>query len=303
MGRRKSGRDVTGWVIIDKPAGIGSTDVVGKVRWAFQAKKAGHAGTLDPDATGLLAVALGEATKTVSLLTDALKAYEFTMRFGASTTTDDASGDVIATSDARPGDAEIRAALPDFTGDIMQVPPDVSAVKVDGQRAYDLAREGVALELEARPLHVESLDLVARPSADEAVLRMVCGKGGYVRAIARDLGAALGSPAHVVSLRRIWSGPFDVEDAVTLEQVEALARTPEIDTLLRPVEAGLVEVPCARVTALAAERLAHGNPAEVTSTDAEYGDIAWAAHEGRALAIGTYRAGHLHPTRVLNRPR
>lgn len=300
MGRRKKGRDISGWVIVDKPGGIGSTDIVSKVRWAFDAKKAGHAGTLDPDATGLLAVALGEATKTIPLVTDALKAYEFTLRFGIATTTDDSSGEVVATSDVRPDDEALAAALGGFAGDIEQVPPNVSAVKVGGERAYDLAREGVELDLAPRPLHVESLEFLARPDPDHAVLRLVCGKGGYVRAIARDLGRSLGSVAHVAELRRVWSGPFDVEDAVSLETIEALARTPDLDGHLRAVEDGLADVPAAQVSQLAAQRLAHGNPAEVLSTEADYGEIAWASHRGRALAIGTYRAGQFFPSRVLN---
>lgn len=300
MGRRRKGRDISGWVVVDKPAGIGSTDIVSKVRWAFDAKKAGHAGTLDPDATGLLAVALGEATKTIPLVTDALKAYEFTLRFGAATTTDDASGGVVATSDVRPGDDALRSALGDFVGDIEQVPPNVSAVKVGGARAYDLAREGAELDLAPRPLYVDSLELLARPDPDHAMLRLVCGKGGYVRAIARDLGRALGSAAHVSELRRVWSGPFDVETAVSLQTIEALARTPELDAHLRAVEEGLADIPAAQVSQLAAQRLAHGNPAEVLSTEADYGETAWASHMGRALAIGTYRAGHFYPSRVLN---
>jgi tRNA pseudouridine55 synthase len=206
MGRRKKGRDISGWVIVDKPAGPTSTAVVNKVRWAFDAKKAGHAGTLDPAATGVLAVALGEATKTVPYITDALKAYSFTVRFGQATNTDDAEGEVIATSDARPTDEEIRAALPRFAGEILQVPPQFSAVKIDGERAYARAREGEAVEIAARPLFVESIRLLDRPDPDHAVLEMVCGKGGYVRSLARDLGEALGCLGHVTQLRRIWSG-------------------------------------------------------------------------------------------------
>ncbi|MFN3294840.1 MAG: tRNA pseudouridine(55) synthase TruB, partial [Gemmobacter sp.] len=196
MGRAKKGQPVSGWLVVDKPAGVTSTAVVGKVRWALDAQKAGHAGTLDPDATGVLAVALGEATKTVPYVTDALKCYRFVVRFGAATATDDASGAVLETRDARPDDAQIVAALDGFRGDIRQVPPQYSAVKVDGARAYDLARDGEAMDLAARPLHVARLDLVARPDADHAELEMVCGKGGYVRAIARDLGQVLGCLGH-----------------------------------------------------------------------------------------------------------
>ena len=207
MGRVKKGRAVSGWLVVDKPAGVTSTAVVNKVKWALSAQKAGHAGTLDPDATGVLAVALGEATKTIPYITDALKCYRFRVVLGAATDTDDASGAVIATSDTRPTDDRIEAALARFRGQIEQVPPQYSAVKVDGERAYDLAREGEAMDLAARPLWVERLVVLGRPDADHVDLEMVCGKGGYVRAIARDLGQVLGCLGHVLWLRREWSGP------------------------------------------------------------------------------------------------
>lgn len=298
MARRRNGRDISGWVVIDKPAGITSTAVVNKVRWAFDARKAGHAGTLDPAATGLLAVALGEATKTIPFVTDALKAYRFTVRFGAATDTDDAAGTVIATADQRPTDDRIAQALHAFCGRIQQVPPKYSAVKVAGERAYDLAREGEEVALEARPLWVESLRLLARPDPDHAELEMVCGKGGYVRAIARDLGRALGCLGHVERLHRQWSGPFDAEDGVTLEEIERLARTEGIDALLRPLEDGLADLPEVQATPEGAARLRNGNPGQVTGSNVHYGDEAWASYQGRAVAVGTYRAGALHPTRV-----
>jgi len=298
MARRKKGRDISGWLVVDKPAGLTSTAVVNKVRWAFDAKKAGHSGTLDPDATGVLAVALGEATKTVPFVTDALKAYTFTVRLGVSTKTDDAEGDVIATSDTRPSDDELRAALPDFEGDIMQVPPAFSAVKIDGERAYAKARAGEEVEIAARPLFVESLTLTGRPDPDHVELEMVCGKGGYVRAIARDLGAQLGCLGHVTRLRRIWSGPFELEDAVTLDKVEALARTPELDELLLPLDAGLTDLPELPATAEGAARMRNGNPGMVIAADAEFGDLAWASHQGQPVAVGIYKAGELHPSRV-----
>ncbi len=298
MARRKKGRDISGWLVVDKPRGLTSTAVVNKVRWAFDAKKAGHAGTLDPDATGILAVALGEATKTVPYVTDALKAYVFTVRFGEATNTDDAEGEVIATSDARPTDEDIRAALPAFEGDIMQVPPAFSAVKIDGERAYAMARAGEDVELEARPLFVESLEMTVRPDADHAVLEMVCGKGGYVRSIARDLGEALGCYGHVTELRRIWSGPFELEDAITLDEVEELARTPELDARLLPLSAGLTDLPELPTTIEGATRLRNGNPGLVIASDARFGDLAWASYQGEPVAVGTYKAGELHPTRV-----
>jgi tRNA pseudouridine55 synthase len=299
---RKKGRDLSGWVVVDKPAGITSTAVVNKLRWAFDAKKAGHAGTLDPQATGVLAVALGEATKTVPYITDALKCYRFTIRFGAATDTDDAEGRVIATSDLRPSDDAIRAALPALSGQIMQVPPQFSAVKVEGERAYALAREGEAMDLAARPLWVESLDLTGRPDADHAELEMVCGKGGYVRAIARDLGRALGCLAHVTGLRREWSGPFAAADGVSLARIEELARSPAIDALLLPLEVGLSDLPEVRATPEGAARLRNGNPGMVIAQGVEYGEPAWASDKGRALAVGIYRAGELHPARVFNLP-
>ncbi len=299
MARRQKGRDISGWLVVDKPAGPTSTAVVNKVRWALNARKAGHAGTLDPAATGVLAVALGEATKTVPLVTEALKAYSFTVRFGAATNTDDAEGEVIATSDARPSDDEIKAALGAFVGEIMQVPPAFSAVKIGGERAYAKARAGEEVEIAARPLWVEELVLVDRPDPDRAVLEMTCGKGGYVRAIARDLGAALGCLGHVETLRRIWSGPFDAEDGIGWDEIEALARTPELDARLLPVEAGLADVTELRATPEAAARLRHGNPAPVIGS-AEFGETCWVSCDGRAVAIGTWRGGTFQPDRVIN---
>lgn len=300
MARRKKGRPVHGWVIIDKPAGPSSTAVVGKVRWAFEAQKAGHAGTLDPEATGLLAIALGEATKTIPYVTDALKAYDFTVRFGQATNTDDAEGKVTATSDNRPSAADITATLPAFTGDIEQVPPAFSAVKIDGERAYKRARDGDIPTLAARPLFVESLTLLEMLDTDHARLEMVCGKGGYVRAIARDLGETLGCFGHVRKLRRTWSGPFSVDQSTTLEDIEATARTPDIAAFLQPIDAGIPDLPHATVSEIAAGRIRNGNAAEVTTTDANFGETALAVCKGTPLAIGTYRAGMLDPTRVFN---
>ena len=298
MGRKRKGRDISGWLVVDKPAGPTSTAIVNKVRWAFDARKAGHAGTLDPEATGVLAVALGEATKTVPYITDALKAYTFTVRFGQATNTDDAEGEVIAESDLRPSDDDIKEALAGFIGEIEQVPPQFSAVKIDGQRAYKLARDGEDIEIAARPLWVEELILTDRPDKDHAVLEMTCGKGGYVRAIARDLGKVLGCHGHVVSLRRTWSGPFAAQDGITLEMLDNLARTPELDSHLKPLETGLEELPEVRSTAEGAARLRNGNPGMVLATGVEYGDECWASLDGRAVAVGIYKAGELHPSRV-----
>ncbi|WP_333714456.1 tRNA pseudouridine(55) synthase TruB [Yoonia sp.] len=298
MARKRKGRDISGWLVVDKPAGVTSTAVVGKVRWALDARKAGHAGTLDPEATGVLAVALGEATKTVPFITDALKAYQFTVRLGQATTTDDAEGEVIATSDLRPSDDAIKAALGQFVGDIMQVPPQFSAVKVDGERAYKRARDGEEMDLAARPLWVEALLLIDRPDPDHVVLEMTCGKGGYVRSIARDLGEALGCKAHVKSLRRIWSGPFRADDGISLDRIDALARTPDLDALVQPLETGLSDLPEVRCLAESVARLRNGNPASVIAHDVEFGEEVWASFQGQAIAVGIYKGGALHPTRV-----
>ncbi|MEP1766992.1 MAG: tRNA pseudouridine(55) synthase TruB [Sulfitobacter sp.] len=300
MARKRKGRDISGWVVIDKPAGPTSTTVVNKVRWAFDARKAGHAGTLDPDATGVLAIALGEATKTVPFITDALKAYVFTVRLGAATNTDDLEGEIIATSDVRPDDAAIKEALHAFVGDIEQVPPQFSAVKIDGERAYKRARNGEEMEIAARPLYVDSLVMLDRPDADHVTLEMVCGKGGYVRSIARDLGEALGCKGHVRELRRTWSGPFEVENALTLEQVDEMAKTTALDEYLAPLEMGLQDLPQVSASTEGATRLRNGNPGMVFANDVDYGDECWAAHEGRAVAVGIFKGGELHPSRVFN---
>ena len=301
MGRTRKGRDISGWLIVDKPAGMTSTSVVNKVKWALGAKKAGHAGTLDPEATGVLAIALGEATKTVPYITDALKAYEFSVRLGESTNTDDAEGEVLQSSDARPDDADIKAVLGKFVGDIMQVPPKFSAVKIDGERAYKLARDGEDFEVAARPLFVDEIILSDRPDADHAIIEMTCGKGGYVRSVARDLGEALGCYGHVAWLRRVWSGPFDAENAIGLERIEELARTADIDDLLLPLELGLSDLPHLTCDAAAATRFRNGNPAMAIGA-AEYGEEAWVSHQGVPVAVGIFKAGNLHPSRVFNLP-
>ncbi|MFB2531591.1 tRNA pseudouridine(55) synthase TruB [Paracoccus sp. p4-l81] len=302
MARRKKGRAISGWVVVDKPAGIGSTTVVSAVRRAFDATKAGHAGTLDPDATGILAVALGEATKTVAVLTDALKAYDFQVRWGAETTSDDASGAVTVTSDLRPDAGQIIAALPGFCGLIQQVPPQVSAVKVDGERAYDLAREGVAMDLAPRDLWVGELTLIDTPDVDTAVLRLVCGKGGYVRAIARDLGRKLGCLGHVVTLRRIWSGPFDLADAVPFAQIDG-ALAGSLDDRILPLEAALTDLPEVRLPPESAIRVRNGNPAPGIPVQAlDWGAACWASAAGRPVGLGRWQGGDFAPDRLFQLP-
>lgn len=294
MGKRRKGRDISGWLVVDKPAGPTSTDVVNRVRRAFDAKKAGHAGTLDPAATGVLAVAFGEATKTVPHVTDGLKTYRFSVRLGAATDTDDAEGEVIETRDARPTDDDIRAALGAYRGDILQVPPQFSAVRIDGERAYARARAGEDMVIAPRPLFVDRLDLTDRPDADTAVFEMTCGKGGYVRSIARDLGRDLGCLGHVTALRRLAAGPFDIAQSVPLSELES---DPD-DARLLPLESALADLPEVRCSAEAAARLRNGNPAPAYASTADYGDTAWASSDGRPVAIGTYRAGEFHPSRV-----
>lgn len=298
MGRKRKGRDISGWLVVDKPAGLTSTAVVNKVRWAFDAKKAGHAGTLDPDATGLLAIALGEATKTVPYVSDALKAYEFMVRWGQSTYTDDAEGEIIKTSDLRPNEQEIKEALTTFIGEIEQVPPQFSAVKIDGVRAYKAAREGQEVILTARPLWVEELVLTDIPDIDHVRLEMTCGKGGYVRSIARDLGEALGCFGHVSWLRRLWSGPFDLEQAVDLDTIEEEAKSGALDSFLQPLEMGLDSLPQVTCLTEAVSKLRNGNPGEVIASGVDFGEEVWASSDGKAVAIGIYRGGLLHPSRV-----
>lgn len=298
MGRMRKGRQVSGWLVVDKPPGITSAAVVDRVRRALGAQKAGHAGTLDPAATGVLAVALGEATKTIPYVTDALKAYAFRVRFGQATTTDDAEGEVVARADLRPTDGDIVAALGAFRGAVMQVPPAFSAVKVEGARAYDLARDGVAVELAARPLWIESIAMTGRVDADHADFVMVCGKGGYVRAVARDLGRRLGCLGHVAWLRRVWSGPFRAEAGVTLAEVEALAGSAALDARLMPLEAGLAGLPELGCPPESLVPLRNGNPAPVRPGRALAGDMAWASHAGQAVAVGRLAGGMLHPVRV-----
>lgn len=300
MARRRKGRDVHGWLTLDKPVGVSSAQAVARARRALGARKAGHAGTLDPLASGVLAIAFGEATKTIPYVADALKAYRFTVRLGVATATDDAEGDAVATSDARPDDAAIRGALPAFEGWIEQVPPAYSAVKLGGERAYARARAGEAVELAPRPLFVERLALVARPDPDRAELEMVCGKGGYVRSIARDLGRALGCFGHVAALRRLWSGPFRLDRAAPFAMLDDLGHRGAIESRLLPVATGLDDIPALAVTAAAAADLRKGRPTPVAGGDLSEGGTAWAALDGRPVAVGVVTGGRLHPRRVLN---
>jgi tRNA pseudouridine55 synthase len=300
VARRKKGRAVSGWLVLDKPYELGSTQAVGKVRWLFDAKKAGHAGTLDPLATGVLPIALGEATKTVPYVTDGGKAYRFTVAWGARTSTDDAEGEVIATSKARPDAAAIRALLPDFTGKIQQTPPAFSAIKIDGKRAYAEARAGRDVTLDAREVEIDTFDLI-KSGPDHAVFEVECGKGTYVRALARDLGERLGCHGHITALRRTWVEPFDEADAVNIEKLEACEGDREaLDALLlTPREAmdGFDEI---KIDSAQAAKLRLGNSIVLLGRDAPLaGENVCAVHKSQLVAIGDISTGQFHPRRVL----
>jgi tRNA pseudouridine55 synthase len=297
-GQRRSNRvEVNGWVCLDKPVGLTSTQAVSQLRWLFNAKKAGHAGTLDPLASGVLPIAFGEATKTVSIVQDGVKSYRFTVKWGEETDTDDSEGRVIATSDTRAEPHSIEAMLPRFTGVISQTPPIFSAIKIGGERAYDLAREGEAVVLEPREVTVHRLALIeAKP--DHAVFEAECGKGTYVRAIARDLGRALGCCGHVVALRRLRVGPFHAEAAVSPED---LKREPEqLKAALKSVAAGLAEWRALVIDRDGAAIVRRGQKLLLRGRDAPSEGPAYAACFGAPVAVGEIEAGYFVPTRVFN---
>ena len=300
MGRRRKGRAVSGWLVLDKPRDLGSTPAVGKVRWLFDAQKAGHAGTLDPLATGVLPIALGEATKTVPYVTDGDKSYRFTVRWGVETNTDDAEGEPVEQSDARPEREAVEALLPRFTGAIQQVPPVFSAVKIDGERAYKRARGGEDVVIEPRTVEVEAFRLVEHGDA-ESVFEVDCGKGTYVRALARDMGRALGTFGHVTALRRTFVEPFEESDAIPLEKLVALEGDHDaLDALLvspREAMTGFTEL---RLDDDAAQRIRMGNAVVVRGRDApvDEEDVC-AISRGRLVAIGDVARGTFHPRRVL----
>jgi tRNA pseudouridine55 synthase len=302
MAGRRKGKAVHGWLVLDKPAGMTSTQAVAAVRRLFDARKAGHAGTLDPLATGILPIALCEATKTVPYAVEGQKDYAFTVRWGAATDTDDAEGRIVATSDARPAREDIEALLPRFTGEILQVPPAFSAVKIDGERAYDLARSGEAVELEARPVSIEALALRACPDDDTAVFVAQCSKGTYVRALARDMGRALGCLGHVVALRRTRVGCFTEAHAVAMEALRAAAEEGEaaLQPLLLPIEAVLDGLAALSVGHDDAARLLRGQPVLVRGHGAYAPGPAYATCKGRLVAVGQIDRGEMRPTRVFN---
>jgi tRNA pseudouridine55 synthase len=315
VSRRKRGEDVSGWLVLDKPEDLTSTDAVSIVRRLYNANKGGHAGTLDPLASGVLPIALGEATKTVPWLMEADKTYRFTVRWGVSTATQDREGEAIATSDARPEPADVAAALATFLGEIEQVPPQFSAVKVDGERAYDLAREGQVLDLKARPVVLYEAQAIETLDADHTVIAVRSGKGFYIRALVRDLAQKLGVEGHVSQLRRTAVGPFREEDAVGLDELRELVHKAAAFERLRPVETALADIPALAVTEDDAFKLRQGRPIVLlphviedlkqrfrprTIAGQDASRAAVALHAGSAVALGDVRAGRFSPTRVFH---
>ncbi|MDG4855991.1 MAG: tRNA pseudouridine(55) synthase TruB [Mesorhizobium sp.] len=317
MARRgkKKGRPVSGWVVLDKPVGMGSTEAVSKIKWLFQAEKAGHAGTLDPLASGMLPIALGEATKTVPYVQDGAKVYRFTVAWGEERSTDDLEGPVTNSSDRRPAEAEVRALLPKYTGVIMQTPPQFSAVKIAGERAYDLARDGETVDIPAREIEIGRLDIVEH-GVDRTVFEVECGKGTYVRSLARDMGRDLGCFGHISELRRVEVEPFTADDFVTVAELEAArfgGKTDEnadeeaevsvdfgaIDALLVETAAALDCLPQVAVSDDAATKIRLGNPVIIRGRDAPVeAEEACATARGKLVAIGAIEQGMFKPKRV-----
>ncbi len=307
MGRKRRGDPIHGWLVIDKPRGLTSAGVVNKARHILNAAKAGHGGTLDPLATGLLPVAFGEATKTVSYVMQGMKDYRFVLRWGEARDTDDCEGKITARSDARPTAREIETALPRFTGDIEQVPPDYSAVKVAGRRAYALARADKPFDLKSKQVHVARLDLVSIPDPDHAVFEVVAGKGTYMRSLARDLARHLGTFGHVVELRRLRIGPFTEADAISLEKLEELMHIAPANDILLPVETVLDDIPALALTENEARRMRHGQAVSMWQVarrtpllNINQGAIVCAMAGGKPVALARYEGGEVRPVRVLN---
>ncbi len=300
--RKREKRDINGWLVLDKPVGMTSTHAVSVAKRLYSARRAGHAGTLDPLASGLLPIALGEATKTVPFVMDGRKVYQFTVRWGEERDTDDAEGRVTESSAARPTAADVRTLIPGFSGTIAQVPPRFSAIKIDGERAYDLAREGEVVELEARPVEIHRLELVEMPDPDHAVLSAECGKGTYVRALARDMGRALGCFGHVSALRRTGVGPFREDHAIDLDRLQAAAGdAAALAAMLQPVAAGLTSLPALSVSRADAARLARGQAVLLRGRDAPIvqGFVA-VSTQGDLIALAEAAEGELRPRRIFN---
>jgi tRNA pseudouridine55 synthase len=315
MGRRRKGDPVNQWICLDKPLNMTSTEAVSKVRRLFNAQKGGHAGTLDPLATGILPIALGEATKTVPFLMEADKTYRFTIAWGTTTASYDREGAVVETSDVRPSRAAAEAALPAFVGEITQVPPIYSAIKVDGQRSYDLARAGQAVELAPRIITVHDIAVADVPDNDHLTLEMTCGKGAYVRAVVRDLAQALGACGHVCDLRRTRVGAFTEARSISLDKLTELVHRGAGSEALLPVETALDDIPALAVTDEDAFRLKQGRPIVLVPRQVEAlrprliprpiggqdaSRTVSATLGGRIVALCEMRAGRLNPTRVFH---
>ncbi|TBC96734.1 tRNA pseudouridine(55) synthase TruB [Rhizobium leguminosarum] len=304
--RKPKGRSISGWLILDKPVDFGSTEAVSKIKWLYKAQKAGHAGTLDPLASGMLPIALGDATKTVPYVMDGRKIYEFTVSWGEERATDDLEGEVTESSDKRPSEQQIRDILPGYIGTISQVPPQFSAIKISGERAYDLAREGETVEIPSREVDIFRLTLLACPDANSAHFEVECGKGTYVRALARDFGRELGCYGHVSGLRRTFVAPFAEEAMVPLANLVALEAIEDMDERLAALDALLINT-CEALSALPhlvinddqAHRLKMGNPILVRGRDAPVAESeAYATARGRLIAIGEIGQGEFRPKRV-----
>ena len=302
--RKKKGRAISGWIVLDKPEGIGSTECVSKMKWLYKAAKAGHAGTLDPLASGMLPIALGEATKTVPYIMDGRKTYRFTVSWGAETSTDDLEGEVVSSSDERPSEADIREVMENYLGEIEQIPPAFSAVKINGERAYKLARAGEEVEIEPRAVTIHRFDLLETEEGangvDKAVFECECGKGTYVRAIARDMGRELDCFGHIAKLRRTAVGPFNEDDLIPLDELTALEGDLDaLDGELLPVGLALEELPEIQITQPQASRLRAGNSILLRGADAPtFADEAYATMGEELVAIGSVEKGEFNPRRV-----
>lgn len=301
----KKRQNIHGWIALDKPEGLGSTQALAKVKWLFNAAKAGHGGTLDPLASGLLPIALGEATKTVSWAMDGRKTYSVLIRWGEARTTDDREGEVCGLSDRRPSESDIAAILARFEGDILQTPPKFSAIKVGGERAYDLARAGEEVELQARTVHIGKIALLAQLDADHAEFSVTCGKGTYIRSLARDMAQALGTLGHVARLRRTEVGPFTESDMISLEKLTELSHKAPGDNamegVLRPLETVLDGIPALAVKDAEAQRLRQGQPVLLRGASAPIAQDAVLVMWGqRPLGICSIEKGSLKPKRLFN---
>ena len=300
MSRRKKGNKVDGWVVLDKPVGLGSTPAVSRVRRLFGAEKAGHGGTLDPLASGVLPIALGEATKTVPFVMTGSKEYRFTLCFGEARSTDDAEGEVTDSSAVRPNDEAIRTVLARFTGDVEQTPPVFSALKVEGRRAYDLARAGEPVDLKPRRVRIERLVMVDRTDSEHADFVVLCGKGTYIRSLGRDLARALGTVGYLSALRRTAAGPFREEAAISLSKLEALGHIPALFGALAPVATALDDIPALALTETQADRLRLGQPVRLTREAPPSGALVRAEAGSKLIALARWDGVALQPVRVFN---